>query len=100
MQYTAERYRQMDQALFSDCTEREVFFKLLKEYGGTVSPEVQNNFKTGMDIGSVSGFYLASFLGFGMKAIAVNSDAQALTILKKERFILRMSIAGLAKMCN
>ena len=100
MQYTAERYRGMDQALFSDCAEREAFFRLLKEHGQTLSPQIQGSFKTGMGVGAVSGFYIASFLGFGMKAIAVNSDAQALTILKKERFILRMSIAGLAKMCN
>ncbi|MDO8656903.1 MAG: class I SAM-dependent methyltransferase [Nanoarchaeota archaeon] len=86
MHYTLERYHQMDQALFSDCTEREIFLRLLKEYGKTVSVEVQNNFKVGMDIGSVSGFYLAAFLGFGMNAIAVNNDAQALHYLREEAF--------------
>lgn len=84
MQYALEQYRQMDRALFSDGSEREVFFKLLKEYGGTLSPEFQKSFKVGVDIGSVSGFYLAAFQGFGMKAIAVNSDARALLYLRED----------------
>jgi len=40
MKYTPERYRQMDRALFSDGNERESFFRLLKKYGGTISPEI------------------------------------------------------------
>lgn len=84
MQYTAERYAQMDRALFSNCSEREAFFRLLKVHGQTLSPQSQNSFKIGMDIGSVSGFYLAAFLGLGMRAIAVNSDAQAIQYLRED----------------
>lgn len=97
MQYTSEQYRQMDKALFSDCSEREVFFRLLKEYGGTLSPETQNSFKIGVDIGSVSGFYLAAFQGFGMKAIGINPDSKAIQYVKEVAVYSPYVDSGLGK---
>lgn len=84
MHYNIKKYRQLDHLLFSDCSEREVFFQLLKDYGKTVPPEVQNHFKAGLNIGSVSGFYLAAFQGFGMKAIGLNPDQKAIRYIRKE----------------